>query len=243
MENEELNRRRARRQELQAQRRKQQKALMLKLIIAAAVLVVSVAAVVIVSLSRPQPKPQPTEPAPTQTQPQITEDTQPPQTQPPETEPATEEQPDDGDRAPMAGVLLTGVIFAALLILTAAALILRRRHVLKKKQAILMQADVREAVIWSFADSIRILERMGIRRGKGSLTALTAPIRDRFGGEIADRFDAASRINAKALFSGKKMTEPERETVHGFRHCVLLCLQNHSSRLSIIWMKYVLCMF
>jgi hypothetical protein len=168
----------------------------------------------------------------------------PEETQPPETEPATEEQPDDGDRAPMAGVLLTGVIFAALLlILTAAALILRRRHVLKKKQAILMQADVREAVIWSFADSIRILERMGIRRGKGSLTALTAPIRDRFGGEIADRFDAASRINAKALFSGKMMTEPERETVHGFRHCVLLCLQNHSSRLSIIWMRYVLCMF
>ena len=168
----------------------------------------------------------------------------PEETQPPETEPATEEQPDDGDRAPMAGVLLSGVIFAALLlILTAAALILRRRHVLKKKQAILMQADVREAVIWSFADSIRILERMGIRRGKGSLTVLTAPIRDQFGGEIADRFDAASRINAKALFSGKLMTEPERETVHGFRHCVLLCLQNHSSRLSIIWMKYVLCMF
>jgi poly-gamma-glutamate synthesis protein (capsule biosynthesis protein) len=100
MENEELNRRRARRQELQAQRRKQQKALMLKLIIAAAVLVVSVAAVVIVSLSRPQPKPQPTEPAPTQTQPQITEDTQPPQTQPPETEPPmfTEAPVEEGKR-------------------------------------------------------------------------------------------------------------------------------------------------
>ena len=87
MENEELNRRRAKRQELQAQRQKQQKALMLKLILVTAILLVSAVVIVIVSLSKPKPKPQPTEPAVVQTEPQSTGETQPKPTEPPETEP------------------------------------------------------------------------------------------------------------------------------------------------------------
>lgn len=93
MENEELNRRRARRQELRAQRQKQQNALILRLSIIAAVVVMTVTVVLIVIVSRSRPQPQPTEPAVTQTQPQATEDTQPPTTLPPETEPPETEPP------------------------------------------------------------------------------------------------------------------------------------------------------
>ena len=95
MENEELNWRRARRQQLQEQRRKQQKALMLKLIIVAVVLVISVAVIAVVVLSRPKPQSTPTEPAVTQTEPHSTHDTQPP-TQPSETQsPMFTEEPEE----------------------------------------------------------------------------------------------------------------------------------------------------
>ena len=48
---------------------------------------------------------------------------------------------------------------------------------------------------------------------------------------------------ARALFSGKTMTEPEREMVHGFRSSVLRLLQTNSNRLTRLWMKYIQCRF
>lgn len=164
--------------------------------------------------------------------------------EPPETKPIAEPEPNGGYQVRIARLLLSGIIIVILLLLLAAAgLILRRNHILKKRQAILNQEDIREAVIWSFADSIQVLGRMGLHRGNGSLDTLHTPIRQRFGPELAEQFESASRINAKALFSSKPMTEPERETVHGFRQCALSCLQVRSSRLSRLWMKYILCVF
>ena len=168
----------------------------------------------------------------------------PEQTQPPETEPTKEPQPDGGYQVRIVQVLLNAAIVLALgSLLLIFLLILRRRHILKKRQAILDQEDIREAVAWSFADSVRTLEHMGIHRGNGSLDALVRPLGDRFGREFAEQFEAASRINARALFSSKHMTEPEREMVHGFRSCVLRRLQMNSNRLTRLWMKYVLCRF
>ena len=168
----------------------------------------------------------------------------PEETLPPETEPVTEPEPDGGYQVRIAQRLLSGLLVlligALVLILL---LLLRRKHCLKKRQAILDQEDVREAVAWSFADSIHILERMGIHRGNGSLDALVPPIRERFGAEFAEQFEAAARINARALFSNKPMTQAERETVHGFRRCVLDRLRANSGRLSRLWMKYILCFY
>ena len=167
----------------------------------------------------------------------------PEETLPPQTEPATEPEPDGGYQVRIAQMLLNGVIVLLIsVLLLILLLLLRRKHILKKRQAILAQEDVREAVAWSFADSIRTLERMGIHRGNGSLDALIPPLRDRFGTAFAEQFEAASRINAKALFSGKPMTQTERETVHGFRLYVLDRLQANSGRLSRLWMKYILCL-
>lgn len=167
----------------------------------------------------------------------------PEETLPPQTEPTTEPEPDGGNQVRIAQMLLNGVIVLLIGgILLILLLLLRRKHILEKRQAILDQEDVREAVTWSFADSIRTLERMGIHRRNGSLDALLPPLRDRFGTEFAEQFEAASRINARALFSGKPMTQTEREMVHGFRLCVLDRLQANSGRLSRLWMKYILCL-
>ena len=168
----------------------------------------------------------------------------PEETQPPETEPSVQSEPDGGYRVRIAQVLLRGaVMLLIVLLLLILLLILRRRYILKKRQSILNQEDIREAITWSFADSIQALERMGIHRGNGSVDALAQPLRDRFGIAFAEQFEATSRINARALFSSKPMTEPERETVHGFRQCALACLQDNSNWLSRIWMKYILCVF
>ena len=168
----------------------------------------------------------------------------PEETQPPETEPSTEPEPNGGEQVRIAKALRRGIIILMLgSLLLILLLLLRRAHILKMRQRILNQEDVREAITWSFADSVQLLERMGICRGNGSLDALIQPLRERFGGDLAERFQSASKINAKALFSGKPMTEPEREAVLGFRQCVLSCLQANSDRLSRIWMKYILCVF
>ena len=168
----------------------------------------------------------------------------PEETLPPQTEPITEPEPDGGYQVRVAQVLLTGAIMLMIgVLLVVLLLLLRRMHILRKRQAILDQEDVREAVAWGFADTIRTLERMGFRRGKGSLDALISPLRERYGTEFAEQFEAASRINARALFSGKPMTQADRDTVHGFRLCVLDRLQADSGRLSRLWMKYILCFY
>ncbi len=168
----------------------------------------------------------------------------PQETQPPETEPTSEPQPDGGYQVRIAQALLScAIVLIVGLLLLILLLLLRRKYILKKRQALLDHEDIREAITWSFADSIRTLERMGIHRGNGSLDALNAPLRERFGADFAEQFEVASRINAKALFSGKPLTEPERETVHGFRLSALLRLQESANRLSGIWMKYILCLF
>lgn len=168
----------------------------------------------------------------------------PEETLPPETEPSTEPEPEGGYQVRLAGVLMHGLATAVLLLLLlAAALILRRRWILKKRQALLDQEEAREAVTWSFADAVAVLEHLDIHRGNGSMEAMTEPIVERFGDAFAEQFAAASRLNARALFSSRPVTEEERRTVHSFRAAALEQLQANSNRLTRLWMKYILCRF
>ena len=168
----------------------------------------------------------------------------PEETLPPETEPSAEPEPQGGYQVRIAKVFLSGaLVLMLLLMLTALALVLRRRYILKKRQAILDREDAREAVTRSFADSISMLERMGVCRGNGSLDHLTAPVRDRFGAEIAAQFAAASQLNSRALFSSHPITEAERQAVRGFREAVVSLLRQSAGRLQRFWMQYILCLF
>lgn len=168
----------------------------------------------------------------------------PEETLPPETEPATEPKPDGGYQVRIAQTIVNGVIIIVLLlVLAAVVLIVRRKMILKKRQALLGQEDIREAITWSFADGVAILERMGIHRGNGSLDALAPPIRERFGTVFAEQFEAAAQLNAKALFSSRPMDEAERETVAVFQDRVLELLRQNANRLQRFWMQYILCLF
>ena len=168
----------------------------------------------------------------------------PEETLPPETEPSSRTEPDGGYQVRVARLLLNGAVIALLLLLLCAGmLVLRRRYILKRRQALYTRADIREAAAQCFADGISMLERLGIRRGNGSLEVLTAPARERFGDVFADKLEAASRINAVALFSRRPMTEDQREAVLGFRAAVAEQLRANSGCLSRLRMKYILCLF
>ena len=169
---------------------------------------------------------------------------QPQETLPPETEPVSEPEPEGGYRVRIAAAILWGaVLTVVLLALAVLLLLLRRRYILKKRRALLDQPDVREGITWAFADSIGLLERMGIRRGIGSLEKLELPVRKALGAEFAEQFLTASRIHGRALFSTGTMTEEEREAVLCFRSAALEALRGRSGRLSRLWMKYILCLF
>ena len=136
-----------------------------------------------------------------------------------------------------AGILLLVLVLAMLV------LILRRYHVIKKRRLLFEQPEVREAVSWIFADSISILERMGIHRGNGSLDALTEPLSSRFGAEYAEAFAHAAGLNARALFSSREMSEEHRSTVLEFREKTLSLLKENRKGIHKIWMQLVLCLY
>ena len=168
----------------------------------------------------------------------------PEETLPPETEPQTQPEPDGGSQVRISRVLYHGaLLLGPLMVMLAAALILRRKYILNQRQAILWQEDVREAIIWSFADSISVLERLQIQRGRGSLDALTPLLAERFGTVFSERFEAASRLHARALFSSHPMTEADRRLVHSFRASALDLLRSNANKLHRFWMRYILCLF
>lgn len=168
----------------------------------------------------------------------------PEETCPPETEPLTQPEPEGGYQVRIARVLLYGGAFGLLLlVLLIAGLILRRRMILKRRRRILDQEDLREAITWCFADTISLLDRMGIRRGNGSLDVLLEPVRERFGAELAETFEAASRLNAKALFSSHPLTEEERQLALGFRVTAVALLRQSTGGLGRLWLQYILCLF
>lgn len=168
----------------------------------------------------------------------------PQETLPPETEPATEPESDGGTQVQLPQITWKGLILTILIpLLIIVLILLRRRHILKKRDAMLHQADSRQAVTYSFADAVTHLERMGIRRGNGSLDVLTAPIEAEFGPEVAEQFRIAADLNARALFSTKPMTEDQRIAVNDFRTTVVELLRRSAKPTKRIWMQYILCLF
>lgn len=168
----------------------------------------------------------------------------PQETLPPETEPAMEPEPDGGTQVQLPTITMRGLILTILVpLFVLLAILLRRRHILKKRDAMLDQADIREAVTFSFADAVSHLERMGIRRGNGSLDVLISPIGEQFSPEVAEQFRVASRHNARALFFTRPMTDAQRAAVNDFRATVLELLRKNAKPMKRIWMQYILCLF
>lgn len=169
---------------------------------------------------------------------------EPEETQPQETVPQSEPEETGGWQVRVEQLLQGGLAIAVGLLLMALLLLLLWRAVrLKKRRARFEQANPREAVTWIFADSIALLERMGIHRGSGSLSEMTAPIRARFGADYTEAFLAGAALNEKALFSSRHMTEDERQAALRFHRQTLELLKSSAKWYHKLWMQVVLCLY
>lgn len=168
----------------------------------------------------------------------------PPETIPQETQPQSDPEPTGGTQVRIDQLLLSGMLIVLLLILLAVLLlVLRRRWIINKRKALLEQGEVREAVAWSMADAVSMLARLNIHRGNGSLDCLVQPIRERFGEEYAQRFQAAAGLNAKALFSSREMGEADRGTMLDLRARTLELLKAEANWIKKLWMQFILCLY
>lgn len=170
--------------------------------------------------------------------------TEPPETIPQETKPQSEPDPTGGTQVRIDRIILSSFVIVLLLLLLAVLLlILRRRWILNKRKALLEQGGVRETAARCMADAVSMLARLNIHRGNGSLDALADPIRERFGGEYAHRFQTAAGLNAKALFSSREMDETERSTMLDFHAQTLVLLKAEANWIKKCWMQFILCLY
>lgn len=161
-----------------------------------------------------------------------------PQKQPEEIE------PDGGYTVSLPAVVRWCVVVVLLgILLLLALLFLRHRWVCGRKQKRFAVEDTREAIAWVFADTERLLDTMGMRRGNGSMQTLVEPIRQAFGDDYAAAFSDAVALNACALFSSREMTEGQRACVTTFRHATLQHLKSRKKWYERIWLQWILCLY
>ena len=170
-----------------------------------------------------------------------------------ESEEEEEDSEDDADSTPQAPETLGGTvvrilkrsfawIFWLLLILSGLFLLLwlRRKKRLEKKERKFRYAEVRNAVGWIIADTIELIDQMGISRENGSLRSLSEPVKRRFGEAYAQEFEKIIELNDRAVFSGRRMEDTCRETALSFRQETLNRLKAETKwyrRLVLKWLK------
>ena len=161
----------------------------------------------------------------------------------PET-PLEEPQPEGGYMVSLPKtVLWGGVTVLAALIALAVALLIRHSLKIKGKNRRFDTEDPKEAVAWIFADAALLLEAMGLCRGNGSVFQLEGPVRQRFGDGYAEAFIAAARLNARALFSSREMTQEERTDTREFHKTTVQQLRSCKKWYQRLWMRWILCLY
>ena len=167
-----------------------------------------------------------------------------------------EDSDEDTDSAPQTPETLGGTVVKILkrsfkwiawllLILAAffAMLWLRRKKLLKRKEQRFRDEDVRSAVGWILADTVLLLEQMGLNRENGSLRALSDPVRNRFGEEFGSQFEMITALNDRAVFSRKAMEESCRMTALSFRRETLNRMKAETKWYRRLWLKWLRCLY
>ncbi len=177
-----------------------------------------------------------------------TDDTE-PETQPEDETAPTEEasqdpQPEGGTVTKIGRAVLTGLLWAALAILLLFLTLLVRRKLLRKRRERKYRlADVNEAVSWIFADTAALLEKLGLQRANGSMRRLCEPARQRFGDAYASALEAAIRLNDRALFSSRVLTQADREAALKSYEETWQCLKKNVKWYRRVWIKWVQCLY
>lgn len=159
-------------------------------------------------------------------------------------EDTTEEEPDDGYMTMInKGLTWSAVLILAIFLLLILFLFLRRRYMLKQQREKYLAEDRREAVTHIFADTLTILEILGLDRGNGSVLELKDPILWHWGEEPARELCDANDLNRQALFSSHEITEEQRQMVLGFHDRILEQLQTDIKWMKRQWIKWIRCLY
>ena len=161
-------------------------------------------------------------------------------------EPSPEEStdPQGGTVTRIRKTVLTGVLTALLiLLLLLFALILRRRLICRRREEKFHLDDTHEAIAWIFANAVCLLETLGLNRYDGSMRPLCEPARQRFGEDYGLELEESIRLNDRAMFSSRELTEEQRETALKFYADTVKCLQSSVKWYRRLWLKWVRCLY
>lgn len=120
---------------------------------------------------------------------------------------------------------------------------LRRKKLLERKETLFRDEVVRDAVGWIIADTVLLLEQLGLTRGNGSLRELSEPVKQRYGEEYAGKLENIILLNDRAVFSKQTMEESNRETALSFRKDTLERLKTETKWYRRLWLKWVRCLY
>ena len=137
--------------------------------------------------------------------------------------------------------ILLGILFGLLLVILVIAI--RYWLLCRKKEKKFRDEQVNDAVAWVFADAAQILAVLGFRRGNGSVTQLHQPVSEHLGQEYGQQLEEMTRLNARAMFSSKALTEEQRTRMLQFRMKTVEQLKLHTKWYRCLWLKWIRCLY
>lgn len=171
-------------------------------------------------------------------------ETQPEEETTPEEDGTQEPEPDGGTVTRIAKAMLLGVLWVLLIVLALFLLLLLRRKLIRKRREQKYQLeDVNEAVSWIFADTAALMEKLGLRRGNGSMRTLLEPAKRRFGDDYASALEEAICLNDRALFSSRALTQAQRESALKFYADTQGSLKKNVKWYHRVWIKWIQCLY
>ena len=170
-------------------------------------------------------------------------ETQPEEETTPEEDGTQEPEPDGGTVTRIARTLLLGALWVLLAVLLLFLLLLRRKLIRKRREQKYQLEDVNEAVSWIFADTAALLEKLGLRRGNGSMRTLLEPAKRRFGGDYATALAEAINLNDRALFSSHALAQTQRESALKFYADTQESLKKNVKWYHRVWIKWIQCLY
>lgn len=158
----------------------------------------------------------------------------------PEDDPSGQQAPEGNIVAVMENILLLLLLLLLLLILI---LVCRRQYRRRKITQRFRLENTKDAVGWIFADTALLLESMGLSRNNGSMHTLCEPAKERFGEEYERALRGNIRLNERALFSSRELTEDCRKTMLDFRLDTLRHLKKETKWHRKLWLKWIRCLY
>ena len=157
--------------------------------------------------------------------------------------PVPEQKTTGGYMVTVRKVIRLGALLILLVILLLVVLcILRRKYILAKRMKEFFQEDKKTACASIFSHCAVLLEKMGYRRGTGSMETLYEPIENDLGAEYASQLCRMNALNRRAIFSSHLLDQDQWDAMFAFYETTLQHMNKRISFLPKLWLKWVLCL-